>query len=97
MRLSAPRSILVLAVLFSVVLGGTAFAQVGQPTPTGGTGCVSTSPVGTSPLITSSVLSSSPSFGFFSFMRFASWGTPVARPLYRSPAFVLRERIGLTR
>ena len=72
----------------------TAFAQVGAPGVTGG---LRMTPVVSEP--TGSAPSTDGFFSqFFAYRNFRGWGTSVvARPAYRTPALVLRERVGMNK
>jgi hypothetical protein len=78
----------------SAVISSNASAQVGGQMPIGG---LSMTPVVSEP--TAAAPSTDSFFSqFFAFRSFRGWGTSVvARPAYRSPALVLRERVGMSK
>jgi len=96
MRRVLRTSLFIAAVLVSgSFAAGNAFAQVGSQTPIGG---LSMTPVGSEPTTTLAPSSDSFFSQFFGFRNFRGWGTSVvARPAYRSPALVLRERVGMSK
>ena len=73
----------------------TAQAQV--PSPGGNSSAVPTSGGEATPIETVSLTSPRLSLASLYSSTLLRWGTSVTRPVYRSPLFVLRERLGLMR